>query len=122
MKRVLTNPTVRGLAVVALVSAVIVALSLEASLAVIGGILWLVFLVAVVVAVVRLVRRRRDVADHWSARGRFVMGAALALALADVIAAVVLSPTRADAIAFFAVLAICVLVALRTWREEQRLA
>ena len=122
MKRLVTNPTVRGLALVALVSAIIVALSLEASLAVVGGILWLVFLVAIVVFVVRLVRRRSDAVDHWSTRGRFVIVAAAALALADVVAAVLLSPTRGDTIAFFAVLAICVLVALRTWHDEQRLA
>ncbi len=122
MKRFLTNPTVRGLALVALVSAIIVALSLESSLAVVGGILWLVFLVAIVVFVVRLVRRRSDAADHWSRRGRFVIVAAATLALADVVAAVLLTPTRGDAIAFFAVLAICVLVALQTWRDEQRLA
>jgi TRAP-type C4-dicarboxylate transport system permease large subunit len=121
MMRFVSNPTVRGLALVAVVSAVIVALSLESSLAVIGGILWLVFLIAIVVFVVRLARRRSDAAYHWSERGRFVLVAAIALALADVVAAVLLSPTRTDAIAFFVVLAICVFVGLRTWRDEQRL-
>jgi hypothetical protein len=122
MTRFLANPLVRGLALVAAVSAVIVALSLESSLAVIGGILWIVFLIAIVVFVVRLARRRSDAAYHWSQRGRFVLVAAIALAVVDVVAAAVLSPTRGDVIAFFAVLAICVFVALRTWRDEQRLA
>jgi UDP-N-acetylmuramyl pentapeptide phosphotransferase/UDP-N-acetylglucosamine-1-phosphate transferase len=120
--RFLGNPTVRGLAIVAAVSVAIVALSLEASLAVVGGILWIVFLIAIVVFVVRLARRRRDVVDHWSTRGRIVLAAAVALAVIDVAAAVLLSPTRGDAVAFFVVLALSVLVALRTWRDEQRLA
>lgn len=120
--RFLSNPTVRGLAIVAAISAVIVALSLEASLAVIGGILWIAFLIAIVVFVVRLARRRRDVVDHWSTRGRIVLASAVALAVVDVIAAMLLSPKRADAIAFFVVLGVSVFVGLRTWRAEQRLA
>ena len=119
--RFLANPTVRGLALVATVSALIVALSLEGTLAIVGGILWLAFLIAIVVFVVRLTRRRRDAVDHWSRRGRVVMAGAVVLVVADVVMAVILSPTRADAIAFFAVLAVSVIVALRTWRDEQRL-
>jgi len=119
--RFLANPTVRGLALVATVSALIVALSLEGTLAIVGGILWLAFLIAIVVFVVRLARRRRDAVDHWSRRGRVVMAGAVVLVVADVVMAVILSPTRADAIAFFAVLAVSVIVALRTWRDEQRL-
>jgi hypothetical protein len=113
---------VRGLAAVAVVSAIIVALSAQWSLTVIGAILWVAFLVALAIFLVRLYRERRGEADHWTQRGRVTFVAALVIAATDVLLAVVLRPTRADAVIFFVVLAGAVYAAVRTWRTEQNLA
>jgi hypothetical protein len=113
---------VRGLAIVAVVSAVIVALSAQWSLTIVGAILWVAFLVALAFFLVRLYRERRGETDHWSRRGRATFVAALAIAGVDILLAVVLRPARADAVVFFVVLAAAIYAAVRTWREEQRLA
>jgi Ca2+/Na+ antiporter len=113
---------VRGLALVAVVSAVIVALSAQWSLTVVGAILWVAFLVALALFLVRLFRERRGEADHWTQRGRITFAGALIVAAVDVLLAVVLHPTRGDAIIFFVVLAGAIYAAVRVWRDEQRLA
>jgi hypothetical protein len=120
--RFLRSGLVRGLAVVTVVSAVVVALSAEWSLTVVGAILWIAFLVALGFFLVRLFKERRGEADHWTPRGRITFVAAIAIAFVDVLAAIVLAPTRADAVIFFAVLAAAVYAAVRVWRDEQRLA
>ncbi len=122
MTRFLRSGLVRGLALVAVVSIAIVALSAEWSLTVVGAILWIAFLVALGFFLVRMFRERRGEADHWTQRGRVTFVAAIALAFADVLAAIVLAPTRADAVIFFVVLAGAVYAAIRVWRDEQRLA
>jgi hypothetical protein len=119
--RFFSSGLVRGLAVVAVVSAVIVALSAQWSLTVIGAILWVAFLVALAFFLVRLFRERRGEADHWTQRGRITFVAAVAVVFVDVLMAVILRPTRADAVIFFLVLAAAVYAAVRVWRDEQRL-
>lgn len=113
---------VRGLALIALVSVVIVALSAQWSLTIVGAILWVAFLVAIGFLLVRLYRERRGEADHWTQRGRVTFVGAVVVALVDVLMAVVLRPTRGDALIFFVVLVAAVYAAVRTWRTEQRLA
>jgi hypothetical protein len=117
----LRSGLVRGLALVALVSLVIVALSAQWSLTVVGTILWVAFLVALGFFLVRLYRERKGEADHWSQRGRVTFAAALVVALVDVLLAFVLGPTRGDAVIFFVVLAAAIYAAVRTWRTEQTL-
>jgi len=120
--RFLSSGLVRGLAVVVLVSAVIVALSAQWSLTVVGAILWIAFLVALGFFLARLFKERRGEADHWTQRGRVTFVAAIAIAFADVLAAIVFAPTRGDAVIFFVVLAGAVYAAVRVWRDQQRLA
>jgi hypothetical protein len=117
----LRSGLVRGLALVAVVSAIIVALSAQWSVTVVGTILWVAFLVALAIFLVRLFRERRGEADHWTQRGRVAFVAALVIAALDVLLAVVLRPSRADAVIFFVVLAAAVYAAVRIWRDEQRL-
>jgi hypothetical protein len=113
---------VRGLAIVALVSIAIVVLSAEWSLVVVGAVLWVAFLVALAFVLVRVWRERRGEADHWSRRGRITFVAALLVAAIAVAHALLMPPTRGDAIAFFVVLAVVAFVLVRVWRDEQRLA
>ncbi len=122
MSGFLRSGLVRGLAVVAVVSALVVALSAQWSLVVVGTILWAVFLVALVLFLVRLFRERRGEADHWTQRGRITFVGAIVVGAVDVLLAIVLGPTRGDAVIFFVVLAAAVYAAVRVWRDEQRLA
>jgi hypothetical protein len=113
---------VRGLALVTVVSVLIVALSAQWSLTVVGAILWVAFLVAIAFFLVRLYRERRGETDHWTQRGRVTFAGAIVVAFVDVLLAFLLGPSRGDAVIFFVVLAACVYAAVRTWRTEQRLA
>jgi amino acid transporter len=118
MRRFLANPTVRGLALVAAVAAVIVLLSLEESLVTAGALMRVAFFLAIAFFLFLLWRERRSDIEAWSDRGRRTFYAAIALAVLDVAALIVLSPTGADAIVFFAVLFACGWAIFRTWRDE----
>ena len=118
MRRFYENRTVRGLAIVALIALVVVVLSLEPVLAAIGGLLRIAFFLAVAFFLFLIWRERRGDLEAWSDRSRRVFYSGIALAVVDVGAAIGLSPTGADAIAFFAVLGCCAWAVVRTWRAE----
>jgi hypothetical protein len=109
---------VRGLAIVALIALVVVVLSLEPVLAVTGGLLRLGFFLAIAFFLFLVWRERRGDLEAWSDRSRRVFYAAIGLAVVDVGAAVGLSPTGSDVIAFFIVLVCCLWAVVRTWRAE----
>jgi hypothetical protein len=118
LKAFFQNRTVRGLAIVALVALVVVALSLEPVLAAIGGLLGIAFFLAVAFFLFLVWRERRGDLEAWSDRSRRVFYGAIALAVIDIGAAIGLGPMGADAIAFFAILACCAWALVRTWRGE----
>jgi len=118
VRRFLQHPTARGLALVALVALVVVLLSLEPVLAVTGGLLRIGFFLAVAFFLFLVWRERRGDLEAWSERSRRVFYGAIALAVLDVGAVIGLSPTGADAVAFFAVLAACAYAVVRVWRDE----
>ena len=122
MRRFYENRTVRGLAIVALIAAVVVALSLEPVLAVTGGLLRIAFFLAIAFFLFLVWRERRGDLEAWSDRSRRVFYTAIALAVVDIGAAIGLSPTGGDAIAFFAVLGLCAWAIIRTWRTEHTYA
>ena len=118
MRDFLSNRTVRGLAIVALVALVVVVLSLEPVLAVTGGLLRIAFLLAIAFFLFLVWRERRGDLEAWSDRSRRVFYGAIGLAVVDVGAAIGLPPTGLDAVAFFLVLGCCAWAVLRTWRDE----
>ena len=122
MRRFYENRTVRGLAIVALIAAVVVALSLEPVLAVTGGLLRIAFFLAIAFFLFLVWRERRGDLEAWSARSRRVFYMAIALAVVDIGAAIGLSPMGGDVIACFAVLGLCAWAILRTWRTEHTYA
>ena len=122
MKRFFENRTVRGLAIVALIAAVVVVLSLEPVLAVTGGLLRIGFFLAIAFFLFLVWREKRGDLEAWSDRSRRVFYTAIALAVVDIGAAIGLSPMGGDAIAFFAVLALCAWAIIRTWRTEHTYA
>ena len=120
MRRFLSNPTVRGLALVAGVALVIVLLSLEESLVTAGALLRVGFFLAIAFFLFLVWRERRSDIEAWSDRGRRTFYAAIALAVLDIAALIGLSPTGAEAIVFFVVLFACAWAIWRVWRDEHR--
>jgi hypothetical protein len=118
VRRFLENRTVRGLAIVALIALAVVLLQLEAVVASIGGLLRIAFALAVAFFLFLVWRERRGDLEAWSERNRRVFYAAIALAVVDIGAVIGLSPTGADVIGFFIVLALCAYAIVRIWREE----
>jgi amino acid transporter len=113
-------PLVRGLAIVVLVAVIVVVLSLQPVLATVGGLLQIAFFLAVAFFLFLLWRERRGDLEAWSDRNRRLFYAAIVLAVVDVGMLIGLSPSGQDAFAFFAVLAACVWIVVRTWRLEHR--
>jgi hypothetical protein len=114
------NPTLRGFLIIALVAAVVVVLSLEETLATVGGLLSIAFFLAVAFFLFLLWRERRSDIEAWSERNRQVFYAAVILAVVDIGAFIGLRPNGRDALAFFLVLGACIWAAVRTWRAEHR--
>jgi drug/metabolite transporter (DMT)-like permease len=121
VRRFLSNPTVRGLALVALVAFVIVILSLEETLATVGGLLRIAFFLAIAFFLFLLWRERRGDIETWSERGRWVFYGAIGLAVVAIGMLIGLGlDGGAESIAFIAVLAACAYAVFRTWRDEHR--
>jgi hypothetical protein len=119
MRRWLSDhPTARGFLVIAAIALVVVVLSLESTLAAIGGLLRIAFFLAVAFFLFLLWRERRSDIDTWSDRGRRTFYAAAILAVVDVGLLVGLGPSGPDAFAFVVVLAACVYAGIRVWRDE----
>jgi hypothetical protein len=114
-------PLARGLGIVALIAAVVVALSLEPVLAAIGGILQIAFFLAIAFFLFLVWRERRGDLEAWSDRNRWLFYAAIVLAVVAI--GLWLGwglPGTRDALALVLALAACVYVAVRVWRAEHR--
>jgi hypothetical protein len=120
MRRFLSSPTVRGLALVAVFALVIVLLSLEEALLTARALLSVAFFLAIAFFLFLVWRERRSDIDTWSDRSRRTFYGAIALAVLDVAALLAFPPSGWDAIAFFAVLAGCAWALVRVWRDEHR--
>jgi amino acid transporter len=118
VRRIWESRFVRGLALIAIVSAVIVALSLESVLLTAGALMSVAFFLAVAFFLFLLWRERRGDIEAWSDLSRRTFYAAIVLAVVAVGALIGLGPTGADAIAFFAVIACCAWAIWRVWRRE----
>ena len=120
MRRLWESRFVRGLLLIAIVSAAIVALSLENALLTAGALMSVAFFLAIAFFLVLLWRERRGDLEAWSDLSRRTFYGAIVLAVAAIGALIGLGPTGADAIAFFAVIACCAWAIWRVWRREHR--
>jgi len=118
MKRFVNNPTVRGLAIVALIALVVVVLQLESAVATVGGILGIAFYLAIAFFLFLLWRERKSDIETWSERGRRVFYGAIILAVVDIGMLIGLSPSGPDAVVFAVVLIACAYAVWRVWRSE----
>jgi hypothetical protein len=116
------NPTVRGLAIVALVALVVVALQLYQTLIAIGMLLRIAFFIAIAVVLYMLWRDRlRGDIETWSTRAKAVFYGGAALILVNLGA--FFWPGRTtdgpDALAFLTVLVLAGFSMYRVWRDER---
>jgi amino acid transporter len=120
VRRLWENRFLRGLAVVALVSAAIVALSLESAVLTAGALMSVAFFLAIAFFLFLLWRERRADIEEWSDLSRRTFYGAIVLAVVTVGALIALSPSGMDAIAFFVIIACCGWAVWRVWRREHR--
>ena len=120
MRRLWENAFLRGMALIALVSVVNVAFSLEESLVTAGALLRVAFFLAIAFFLFLLWRERRSDIETWSTLSQRTFYGAIVLAVLDVAAVLGLRPTGLDAVVFFVVLGCCAFAIFRVWRREHR--
>ena len=120
MRRLWENGFVRGMALIALVSLLIVVFSLEESLVTAGALLRIAFFIAIAFFLFLLWRERRSDIEMWSTLSQRTFYGAIVLAVLTIGAALGLGPTGADTIIFFVVLGCCAWAIFRVWRREHR--
>jgi len=115
------SPLVRNLGILALISLVIVVLTLETSLATAAVLLRVAFFLAIAFVAYMLWRDfgRREI-ELWSRRAQWVFYSAVALFVVDLAWFFLASLSGPDALAFFLVAAACIYAAVRTWRGQHR--
>ena len=118
------NPTVRGLVIVALIAAIVVALSLQPTLTALYLLVRIAFFLAIAFFIYLVWRERRGDINRWSTRSRTVFYGAAGLLVADL--ALFFWPGYSlaglDAIAFVLVLAAGGYAMFRVWRDEHTYA
>jgi len=112
------NPTLRGLAILAAIAGLVVALRLEQTLATLLLVARIVFLLALAYFVYVIWRERRDGISMWSQRAQFVFYGAAVVAVADVGVYWYGGALGYQILAFVAVLALCGVAMFRTWRDQ----
>ena len=114
-------PLARGIGIVALIAAIVVALSLEPVVATVGGILQIAFFLAVALFLFMLWRERRGDIEAWSDWNRKLFYAAVVLAVVAIGLMIGYGlPGSRDAFALVVVLGACAYVIVRVWRIEHR--
>jgi hypothetical protein len=112
------NPTVRGFALIALFSAVIVVLQLESTLVAVSAVLQILFLLAIGFFVYVVWRQRRHAISLWPVRARTAFYGAAGLIIVDIAAYWFDRPSGPDAVAFILVLALAAFSMWRIWRDQ----
>ena len=112
------NPTLRGFILIAIVSALIVVLQLEATLVALSILLQLAFVLAIAFFVYVVWRERRSEIETWPPRTKAAFYGAALLIVADIAAYWYERPSGPDALAFFLVLGICGFSMFRIWRDQ----
>jgi uncharacterized membrane protein YhhN len=112
------NPFVRGMLIVAAISAVVVVLKLQATLTALFLIARIAFLLAIAFFIYLLWREHRHEISMWPTRARWVFYSAAVLIVADIAAISFLHETGPDAVVFVVVLAISAFAMWRTWKDQ----
>ena len=114
------NPFLRNLAILAVVALLIVVLNQETALATASTLVRFAFVIVMGVVAYFFWRdfARREI-ETWPQRAAIAFYSAVGLFVADIGWFMLASLSGRDALAFFVVAAICVYVAVRTWRAQK---
>ncbi|HZP30646.1 MAG TPA: hypothetical protein VFC99_16970 [Acidimicrobiia bacterium] len=112
------NRTLRGFAILVLITVVVVVLQLEATLDALYVIARIAFLLAIAFFLFLLWRERRGEIDVWPGRAKAAFYGGAALIVLDVAAISFVDETGLDAVAFVLVLAAGGFAMWRTWRDQ----
>ena len=113
------NPTLRGFILIAIIAAIVVALSLGPALGTLFLIVQIVLLVVFVVFLYRLWRERRGQVAMWPRRAQVVFYGSAFVIVADIVAYTAFAHSGLDAIAFLGVLAFCGFAMVRVWLDQR---
>jgi hypothetical protein len=112
------NRTLRGFAILVLISIAIVVLRLQTTLAALYVIARIAFLLAIAFFLFLLWREHRSDIDVWPGRARAVFYGSAALIVADIAAISFIQESGLDAVVFVLVLAAAGFAMWRTWRDQ----
>jgi len=120
MRRLIESPFFRGMAIIAVVSLVIVALSLQASLATAGALLSVAFFLAVAFFLFLLWRERRGDLEAWTPLSLRTFYASVGLIVVAIGVYIGLGADGPESVVFVGVVAACGYAIARVWRREHR--
>jgi hypothetical protein len=112
------NRTLRGFAILVLISIAIVVLRLQTTLAALYVIARIAFLLAIAFFLFLLWREHRSDIDVWPGRARAVFYGSAALIVVDIAAISFIQESGLDAVVFVLVLAAAGFAMWRTWRDQ----
>ena len=112
------HPTLRGFLILAVIAGLIVVFQLEQTLAVLGVIARVAFMLAIAYFIFLVWRDRREGISMWPQRAQTVFYGAAILAVADVGVYWYGGAVGYQVLAFVAVLALCGIAMWRTWRDQ----
>ena len=112
------SPTLRGLAILAVIAGLIVVFQLEQTLIALSLLARIVFVLAIAYFIFLVWRERREGISMWSQRARIVFYGAAIVAVADVGVYWYGGAVGYQLLAFVAVLALCGIAMWRTWRDQ----
>ncbi|HLY87318.1 MAG TPA: hypothetical protein VKO84_12540 [Gaiellaceae bacterium] len=112
------NPTLRGLAILAVIAGLIVVFQLEQTLVALSILARVAFLLAIAYFVFLIWRDRREGISMWSQRAQTVFYGAAIVAVADVGVYWYGGARGYQLLAFVAVLVLCGIAMWRTWRDQ----
>jgi hypothetical protein len=115
------NPTLRGFLIIAVIVALVFALSLETTLVSLLVLARIAFFIAVAFFIFLVWRERRSDIGLWPGRAQLVFYGAALLILVDLGAYFIRGASGLDALAFVLVLIFCAVAMFRTWRDQERI-
>jgi small-conductance mechanosensitive channel len=123
MRRYLSDhPTLRGFLIIAVIAAVIVALSLQPTLAAISLLASIAFLLAIAFFVYLQWRERRGEISTWPPQAMFAFYGGAILIVLSLVLYFAEAPSGLDAVAFLVILGLGGFSMFRVWRDQRHLA
>ncbi len=112
------HPTVRGFLIIAAIAAVVVALSLQPTLAALFLLARIAFFLAIAFFIFLMWRERRDEIALWPRRALAAFYGAAILAVVTFGYYLLQGASGLDAVAFLVILGLCGFSMWRVWREQ----